>query len=240
MAQYTRGNLEQHTRLELRRICRDLGLGAAEYSQMRFDDMIEWILDNQDDPMVPNHHKAMAIMHRDTVANMEPKELADQLEIFAALRKADQHRVAEVIHPMPGKDVSWGIKFLKLKQRLRMMSNSFSLVCKDGELYMWIKSKKDMDLDHYAVLADVIFQEAENYLESPPEVVGGVMISYGMRTILDAATDEWQWIQDLCMKAEIAPGFGYSHAKKLTSIGKLERQMQGRRACYRKPQESKQ
>lgn len=44
---YTKEELEGKTRLELRRVCKDLGMDATECSKMHYDHLVEWILENQ-------------------------------------------------------------------------------------------------------------------------------------------------------------------------------------------------
>jgi hypothetical protein len=46
---YPKEELEKMTRLKLRRLCKARGMGAEDCSQMDFDDMVEWIVDQQGD-----------------------------------------------------------------------------------------------------------------------------------------------------------------------------------------------
>jgi hypothetical protein len=44
---YTKDQLEEMNRLNLRRICKNHGMSSEECAQMDFDDLVQWILDQQ-------------------------------------------------------------------------------------------------------------------------------------------------------------------------------------------------
>jgi hypothetical protein len=199
---YTRNELEDMGRLQLRRIAKQRGFTSEEIAELDTSSMIDAILMWKEiTPPPPPADTDYAFLRRlgmrdEVLETMSAEELNAQAELFEEMPYREQHWTRDLLVD-GGPDVRWCKEFMELKKRLRLQSESFSLISKDGEVYMWIRTAPSTDLGMYQVMSDELQGRCASMLLPPPLSINGEVIKDNQLKVLQCLSTEWTGVKAL-------------------------------------------